>query len=194
MPLAAKDSDVIRNLILRGVSSYSPTLNSQIGPLTQVNMFYGHNGTGKTTIGNYLQDPSDLLYHQCQTQPASVDRDVLVYNHTFMDANFQASSQPGIFTLNEGNIEAEKELEAAELALKQLLTEHQAEVGAGNAFGESQKANKVDMLDQLWALKSLSIPALSGIASSGPTPKSALEKSYVISSSCQRPRICRVGG
>lgn len=116
-------------------------------------MFYGHNGTGKTTIGNYLQDPADLLYHQCLTQPASAEREVLVYNHTFMEANFQASSQAGIFTLNEGNIEAEKELQAAELALKQVLTEHQAEVAAGNAFGESQKANKADMLDQLWALK-----------------------------------------
>lgn len=144
---------MIKNLILRGVSSYSPVLNSQIGPLTKVNMFYGHNGTGKTTIGNYLQDPSDLLYHQCQTHPASADREVLVYNHTFMEANFQASSQPGIFTLNEGNIEAEKEPKVAELALKQLLTAHQAEVLAGNAFSESQKANKADMLDQLWALK-----------------------------------------
>lgn len=144
---------MIKNLILRGVSSYSPALNSQVGPLTKVNMFYGHNGTGKTTIGNYLQDPADLLYHQCQTQPASAEREVLVYNHTFMEANFQASSQAGIFTLNEGNIEAEKELEAAELALKQVLTEHQAEVAAGNAFGDSQKANKANMLDQLWALK-----------------------------------------
>lgn len=144
---------MIKNLILRGVSSYSPELNSQVGPLTKVNMFYGHNGTGKTTIGNYLQDPADLLYHQCQTQPALAEREVLVYNHTFMEANFQASSQAGIFTLNEGNIEAEKELEAAELALKQVLTEHQAEVAAGNAFGDSQKAKKADMLDQLWALK-----------------------------------------
>ncbi|MBS7419300.1 AAA family ATPase [Pseudomonas syringae] len=144
---------MIKNLILRGVSSYSPALNSQIGPLTKVNMFYGHNGTGKTTIGNYLQDPADLLYHQCQTQPASAEREVLVYNHTFMEANFQASLQPGIFTLNEGNIEAEKELQAAEQSLKQLLIEHQAEVAAGNAFGDSQKANKTEMLDQLWAFK-----------------------------------------
>ncbi|MEN4751708.1 AAA family ATPase [Pseudomonas sp. Ps21-P2] len=144
---------MIKNLILRGVSSYSPELDSQIGPLTKVNMFYGHNGTGKTTIGNYLQDPADLLYHRCQTQPAWAEREVLVYNHTFMEANFQTSSQPGVFTLNEGNIEAEKELAIAEEALKQLLTEHQAEVAAGNAFGESQKANKADMQDQLWALK-----------------------------------------
>lgn len=144
---------MIKNLILRGVSSYSPDQNSQIGPLTKVNMFYGHNGTGKTTIGNYLQDPSDLLYHQCKTQPVLVEREVMVYNHTFMETNFHASSQPGIFTLNEGNIEAEKKLLAAEETLKKLLVEHQAEVAAGNGFGESQKSNKAGLLDQLWALK-----------------------------------------
>lgn len=144
---------MIKNLILRGVSSYSPDQYSQIGPLKKVNMFYGHNGTGKTTIGNYLQDPADLLYHQCKTQPASAEREVLVYNHTFMEANFYASSQAGIFTLNEGNIEAEKQLVAAEDALKKLLVEHHAEVAAGNQFGESQKSNKADLLDQLWALK-----------------------------------------
>lgn len=144
---------MIKNLILRGVSSYSPEQNSQIGPLTKVNMFYGHNGTGKTTIGNYLQDPADLLYHQCKTQPASADREVLVYNHSFMEANFHAGSQAGVFTLNEGNIEAEKTLVAAEDAIKKLLAEHQAEVIAGNGFGESQKSNKASLLDQLWALK-----------------------------------------
>lgn len=144
---------MIKNLILRGVSSYSPEQNSQIGPLTKVNMFYGHNGTGKTTIGNYLQDPADLLYHQCKTQPASADREVLVYNHSFMEANFHAGSQAGVFTLNEGNIEAEKSLVAAEDAIKKLLAEHQAEVVAGNGFGESQKSNKASLLDQLWALK-----------------------------------------
>lgn len=144
---------MIKNLILRGVSSYSPEQNSQIGPLTKVNMFYGHNGTGKTTIGNYLQDPADLLYHQCKTQPASADREVLVYNHSFMEANFHAGSQAGVFTLNEGNIEAEKTLVAAEDAIKKLLAEHQAEVVAGNGFGESQKSNKASLLDQLWALK-----------------------------------------
>lgn len=144
---------MIKNLILRGVSSYSSDLNSMIGPLTKVNMFYGHNGTGKTTIGNYLQDSADLLYHQCKTQPASTEREVLVYNHIFMEENFHASSQPGIFTLNAGNIEVEKRLETAEGALKQLVVEHQAEVAAGNAFGESQKVNKADLLDQLWAVK-----------------------------------------
>ena len=149
----AKDSVVIKNIILRGVSSYSPDKNSTIGPLSKVNVFYGHNGTGKTTIGNYLQDPADLVYHRCSALPADAEREVLVYNHIFMESNFHPSSQPGVFTLNEGNIEAEKTLEAAESALKKLTEEHQDFVASGNALGEAQKANKTELQERLWALK-----------------------------------------
>lgn len=144
---------MIKNINLRGVSSYSSDKSSVIGPLTKVNVFYGHNGTGKTTICNYLQDPVDLVYHHCSALPADAEREVLVYNHTFTESNFHASSQPGVFTLNEGNIEAEKTLESAEAALKQLMVQHQAAVVEGNAIGESQKTNKAQLHDQIWAQK-----------------------------------------
>lgn len=114
------DCPVIKQIILRGVTSYSPVTNLTIGPLTKVNMFYGHNGTGKTTIGNYLQDPGDLIYSDCDVQPQNPDRELVVYNHIFMDNHFQESSQPGVFTLNEGNIEAENALLAAEAELRKL--------------------------------------------------------------------------
>lgn len=144
---------MIKNIILRGVSSYSPDKSSTIGPLTKVNVFYGHNGTGKTTIGNFLQDPADVIYYQCSTQPADPECEVLVYNHTFTEKNFHASSQPGVFTLNEGNIEAEKALEAAEAALKKLAEERQIEVNAGLALAAAHKANEEKLREQLWALK-----------------------------------------
>lgn len=144
---------MIKQIILRGVTSYSPVTNLTIGPLTKVNMFYGHNGTGKTTIGNYLQDPGDLIYSDCDVQPPNPDRELVVYNHIFMDNHFQESSQPGVFTLNEGNIEAENALLAAEAELKKLADQRQAEVDAGKALAATQKANRETFLDDLWALR-----------------------------------------
>lgn len=41
---------MIKNIILCNVSSYAPDANSNIGPLTRVNVFYGHNGTGKEGV------------------------------------------------------------------------------------------------------------------------------------------------
>lgn len=144
---------MIKNIILRDVSSYSPTADSAIGPLTKVNLFYGHNGTGKTTIGNYLQAPGELFYNSCRIQPADAEREVLVYNHIFMEKNFHAGAQPGVFTLNEGNIEAENALQIAEAALKVLGEEQQAEVAAGKTLVATQGANQEELRERVWALK-----------------------------------------
>ncbi len=116
-------------------------------------MFYGHNGTGKTTIGNYLQDPGNLIYSDCNVQPTNPDRELVVYNHTFMENHFQESSQPGVFTLSEGNIEAENALLAAETELKKLAEHRQAELDAGKALAAKQKAHRETFLDDLWTLK-----------------------------------------
>lgn len=144
---------MIKQIILRGVTSYSPVANLVIRPLTKVNMFYGHNGTGKTTIGNYLQDSGDLIYSDCDVQPPNPDRELVVYNHNFMESHFQESSQPGVFTLNEGNIEAENALLAAEEELKKLAEQRQAELVAGNALVATQKTSRETFLDDLWALR-----------------------------------------
>ncbi|WP_394559274.1 AAA family ATPase [Aquipseudomonas alcaligenes] len=144
---------MIKQITLRSVTSYSPVASLNIGPLTKVNMFYGHNGTGKTTIGNYLQDPGNLIYSDCNVQPTNPDRELVVYNHTFMENHFQESSQPGVFTLSEGNIEAENALLAAETELKKLAEHRQAELDAGKALAAKQKAHRETFLDDLWTLK-----------------------------------------
>lgn len=144
---------MIKQIILQGVTSYSPVASLTIGPLTKVNMFYGHNGTGKTTIGNYLQDTGDLIYSDCDVQPPNPERELVVYNHNFMESHFKESSQPGVFTLNEGNIEAENALLAAEAELRKLAAQRQTEVDAGKALTATQKKNREALLDDLWALR-----------------------------------------
>lgn len=144
---------MIKNIILRGISSYSPTSDTTIGPLTKVNLFYGHNGAGKSTIGHYLQNPRDQPYNSCRIQPTDSEREVLVYNHVFMEKNFHASSQPGVFTLNEGNIDAENALQAAEAALKVLSEEQQAEITAGKSLATAQEANQEELRNLVWEVK-----------------------------------------
>lgn len=146
---------MIKHIILRGVSSYCPDTNLSIGPLTKVNLFYGHNGTGKTTISNFLQAPGHSDFRQCRVQPVNPERELIVYNHTFLEQNFQASSQPGVFTLNEGNIEAENALLAAEAELSQLAKERTSLVDAGMELATEQGRADEKHWDELWAQKKL---------------------------------------
>ena len=122
---------MLEKILLRNVSSYSPDAAVSIAPLKRVSLFYGQNGTGKTTIGNYLQAPGEACYSVCGVEPIKVGREVLVYNHHFMEKNFQeAASQPGVFTLNEGNIEAKEALATAEASIAELTIAHDAEMAA----------------------------------------------------------------
>ncbi|QKG66731.1 AAA family ATPase [Pseudomonas sp. B14-6] len=144
---------MIKNIVLRNVSSYAPNVDSIIGPLTRVNIFYGQNGTGKTTISNFLQAPNELAHKSCRADPAEAEREVLVYNHAFTEKNFHASVQPGVFTLNEGNIEAEAALKAAEDAIKVLSDNEQTETADGKELKAAQEALSVTLKDKVWLLK-----------------------------------------
>lgn len=145
---------MIEKILLRNVSSYSPDSVVSIGPLNRVNLFYGQNGTGKTTISNFLQAPGEACYSACSVEPVKVSREVLVYNHAFMEKNFhEVASQPGVFTLNEGNIEAEAALEAAEAKIIDLWTDHHVEVEKGVNCKEAQQKARETLLESLWRRK-----------------------------------------
>lgn len=145
---------MIENLLIRGVSSYSPNAPTVIGPLKRVSMLYGQNGTGKSTIGNYLQTPGEACYQSCSMAPADPEREMLVYNHTFMEMNFHEDvAQPGVFTLNAGNIEAENALNAAQAAIKLLSTQQDEEMAKGKASKTARETEKQALKDGLWKLK-----------------------------------------
>ena len=145
---------MLEKILLRNVSSYSPDSAVSIAPLKRVSLFYGQNGTGKTTIGNFLQTPGEACYSVCGVEPVKVNREVLVYNHVFMEKNFhEASSQPGVFTLNEGNIEAEAALAAAEASIAELTIAHDAEMEKGVNCKKAQDAAHEALLDSVWKPK-----------------------------------------
>jgi len=145
---------MINRILLRNVSSYSPTSVVTIAPLKRVSVFYGQNGTGKTTISSYLQNPTDSRFNQCQLDPIKIDREILVYNHIFMEKNFhEAASQAGVFTLNESNIEAEKAIAAAEQAINSLTVTHNAYMAEGNQAKATQETARDKLKDNIWKLK-----------------------------------------
>ena len=70
--------------------------------LQKVNIIYGANGTGKSTISKVLSD-TDGKYPECYVEWADgTPLDVLAYNKDFRDRNF-IENMPGIFTLGGSN-------------------------------------------------------------------------------------------
>lgn len=109
---------MFENISLRSVASYSNQLNTAFQP-KKINLIYGHNGTGKSTIARFLQSPTDSDYAHCQTTNNFPQSETFVYNEVFIESNFFEST-PGVFTLSEANQIAETEITNAQSEIGKL--------------------------------------------------------------------------
>ncbi|MEZ8802968.1 AAA family ATPase [Vibrio splendidus] len=90
---------------LADVATYSPTGVSFLN-LKKINFIYGSNGCGKTTASNYLSQPDDEKYQNCQlTWDNERPLSTLVYNKAFREKNFGSSDIAGVFTLGQATKE-----------------------------------------------------------------------------------------
>ncbi|BBG61105.1 AAA family ATPase [Providencia rustigianii] len=101
---------MINTITLKNVASYSP-----ISPVVintdnkRINLFYGLNGSGKSTIGKFLHSPELPEYQNCTINPNELHNDIIVYNQNFIRENFyEIPELHGVFTLSEENKEAEQ--------------------------------------------------------------------------------------
>lgn len=92
-------------LCLKGVKSYSPDVPTKIDLSKNINIFWGQNGSGKSTISGYFYSPTNPQYSQCSfTSDNSYQ--YIVYNNQFIEDSFyNRPEQPGIFTLSKMNKE-----------------------------------------------------------------------------------------
>ena len=93
------------SIIIKGVSSYHPTTPEFIDISKQNTLIFGLNGTGKSTISNFL-------YAQEKFKSCSINVEgsftPIVYNQAFIEQNFvKSSEQEGVFTLSKDNADLE---------------------------------------------------------------------------------------
>ena len=87
-----------------------------INDLSQINFFYGSNGSGKTTISRVIANEDK--YPECSiTWRGGNTLETLVYNRDFVERNFNADAElRGIFTLGEENEAHHQAIEIRQMA------------------------------------------------------------------------------
>lgn len=101
---------MIKKIVIRDVASFDHE-GVTFDDLQKVNIVYGGNGTGKTTVSRYLKNLKDRIvfpnaeqyrYHHCNIELDGnlEDWNILVYNSDFKEENLK-EDMPGIFTLGE---------------------------------------------------------------------------------------------
>ena len=81
-----------------------------LGELSKVNIVYGGNGTGKTTISKAVAEPD--LYPECELAWADGRQlHSYVFNRHFRERCVSASDIPGVYTLGEGSAQTVADIE-----------------------------------------------------------------------------------
>lgn len=111
---------MIESITIKKVATYDD-IGVQIFDLKKVNFVYGANGSGKTTISNFLHNTTDTKFENCTAtwQNAQVLK-TLIYNKEFRERNFGQGKLGGVFTLGEATTEEIKIIEDKVEALKVL--------------------------------------------------------------------------
>ncbi|MEZ2601292.1 AAA family ATPase [Kluyvera intermedia] len=110
-------------LRISAVKSYSDERNIEIDLTKKINLVYGQNGSGKSTISGYFYKSGDEAYGNCSFSDADKYK-YIVYNSQFVEDSFyNKSEQPGIFTLSQENKDVMEAIAVNDKKLSKLKKE-----------------------------------------------------------------------
>lgn len=142
---------MISEIHMAAVASYKE--ETKLETDKKINLIFGLNGTGKSTLSNFLYEPSAPEFSHCRWVPEGTDA-ILVYSQKFIQDNFYvADSLKGIFSLSKENKAAEEKIVAAEAALVEL--NQRLESGRSGKLKASQNFDKqkLQAIDEVWKIK-----------------------------------------
>lgn len=142
---------MIEKLTMKNVASYNEE-GVCFENLSKINIIYGGNGTGKTTISNYLSDIENLKYKDCECEWNDYHHEkILVYNKKFReDTILNVEEIPGVFTLGEENVTLQKEIKTLNDAILKLKNNRNGlERDLARKKKEKEDLNN-EMNDSIW--------------------------------------------
>jgi hypothetical protein len=111
---------MIRNVTIKNTATFNDT-GIEVPEFKKVNFFYGANGSGKTTFSNFIYEPSNTRFPDCQLNwQNDIELKSLVYNKEFRDRNFGNGTIAGVFTLGQATKEEAELIEEKRNERKEL--------------------------------------------------------------------------
>lgn len=93
---------MIEKIELKKIATYDG-IGTSLDNLKKINFIYGANGSGKTTVSNFIHNSQNSKYQNCSIKWKDDHTiNTIVYNKTFKEANFNSSNHiKGVFTLGQ---------------------------------------------------------------------------------------------
>ena len=148
---------MISAIKLDKIASFQSPTPTLIDTNKRVNLVYGLNGTGKSTICGYLQNTTDPRYANCALsfEPNTADDyEIFVYNEQFVrDTFYDKDEQPGIFTLGKENSVAEKAIKQAETQLLKCREELEKLTHSATTIRQLMATKKTAIINKIFETK-----------------------------------------
>lgn len=119
----------------------------------KVNLIYGLNGTGKSTLSDFLYNPNEASFANCKIEGLNGE-EILVYNQRFIrEYIFEPDYLKGIFTLSKENKEAEEKVRAAEKEIERLESEKRSKTEEKINQERNLNIKKQNAENKTWEIK-----------------------------------------
>lgn len=143
---------MISKIAMKNVASYKKETILETDK--KVNLIYGLNGTGKSTLSGFLYNIEDSQYNDCKIEGLCDTDRVLVYNQQFIRDNFYETEDiNGIFTLSKENKEATQAISDARRILMRL-SEEKTKIAKDKATCESKYQKQIQNFQkEVWKIK-----------------------------------------
>lgn len=143
---------MISEIHMAAVASYKE--ETKLETDKKINLIFGLNGTGKSTLSNFLYEPSAPEFSHCRWVPEGSDA-ILVYSQKFIQDNFYvADSLKGIFSLSKENKAAEEKIVASEASLAELNQRLESARAGKLKVSQDFDKQKQQAIDEIWKIKS----------------------------------------
>lgn len=143
---------MINKIVMKNVASYKKETFLETDKA--VNLIYGLNGTGKSTLSGFLYNTKDSQYSDCKIDGLRSTDSILVYNQQFITDNFyETENISGIFTLSKENKDASQAIDDAKKILMKLSEEKTQITNDMAAFESKYQKQIQDFQKEVWKIK-----------------------------------------
>lgn len=118
---------------------------------TEINYFFGGNGSGKTTISKIIANSEQ--FPNCNLTWNTIPMQTIVYNRDFVKENFsQSSSIKGIFTLGKDSKDAKEFIESTSREIDRLNKEIAGTEKSLEKLIKDKENKTIYIADKCWAI------------------------------------------
>jgi len=143
---------MIKKIVLNNVTSYKNVTSLETDKKT--NLIYGLNGTGKSTLSDFLYDPMNPRFSNCMIDGLEDTDEVLVYNQHFIsDVFYETEEINGIFTLAKENAEAKIAIEKAQNEWEQVKIRQTKKTREKEDIKSELERRTDEIYNETWKIK-----------------------------------------